>query len=247
MLRRELVGGIVALVVAGAMGVGVRGGVRPAEDLSTPQKAMVTFVWAYRIQDGKTMASATLWEDLKDLRRLFLISPSDSTNSVTLQRELAALYAEAFPKDADAKKWISDGERGIEERDVSIAEDMKKLAADISVKVEGDIATCTTGHDGGDMLLKFRKVDGKWKLLPEFFGTEVNKTSEKYQVDLLTYELTDKAYAQFRADVKAGKFGSWKEANDALPQRMLQVTAEVEKAMSERAAREKTKEGAGEK
>jgi hypothetical protein len=223
---------VLGLVVAGS---GARAGVRPPADLSTPEKAMATFIWAYRIQDGMTMADATLWEDQKDLRRLFLISPSDSINQVWIYRDLSALYAEAFAKDEGARKWIDQVAREIEEKDQNIAEDMKKVAASIKVSIEGDIATCTTGHEGGDMLLKFKKADGKWKLLPLFFGTEVEAADTvKNQIDLLNYEITDKTYATFKADVKAGKFKTWKQADEALTERMLQVPAEVEKAFGEK-------------
>jgi hypothetical protein len=89
------------------------------------------------------------------------------------------------------------------------------------------------------MLLKFKNVEGKWKLLPEFFGVPVeDMKSEKSQIDMLTYEVSDRAYAQYKADVKAGKFSTFKKANEALTDRMLQVTEDVEKALKEKSDRE---------
>jgi hypothetical protein len=192
----------------------------PAPSWATPKDAFLTYLRATLGNDGVTMQKSVAWENPADGARMM----QQLTGGQAAMREVYELLEKQYPDDPQVREVMKQGRFEIAMAEKGKAEMLGKMVAAVAeaeAKIEGDSATLAVMNS---MTVKFKKVDARWLLLPESVGMApaprdeaTRKQMEKAAaMQARISELMKQGYAAYVADLKARKFGTGKEAMDAM-------------------------------
>jgi hypothetical protein len=197
MFRLTLPPSIACLVMCLAFARGATAASTP--DLSTPKKAAMAFAHAMETGDVATAEAASIGS-AEDIRILHMIA-----DLVTAARQLRDAGVEKF---GDAGKSIVSCD--------TIA-NLSRQVATAEETITGDTAIVLHPHEIDPMKLR-RGADGQWKV---DLAAMSDKESKSRVIPLVR-----KVLAAGATDIRAGKYHSAAEANDAIGQQMFAVIAE---------------------